>query len=437
MMNHKGFDAAPARRRCGGRWRAIALAAGCLWLGVLGNAGRAQPSPSPPATGRQMEFDRLRLDQVQVIGTHNSYHVAADEVADRLMRGAVPREADANAYSHLSLAEQLNRLGVRKLELDLFLDPAGGRYADPLALRVARQQGVDVPPHDPLGKLMQPGIKVLHSPDFDFRTTVYTLADALAEVRAWSDANQGHFPVFIQLELKKQSFWPGTRPPRWDAAALAELEQEILAILPPERILSPDRVRGEHSTLREAIEQRGWPTVAEAAGKVVLLLDNEDEVRQTYLEPSRTLAGRLMFVSVAREHPAAAWMKRNDPVRAFGEIQDLVRAGFLVRTRADVETVAARSGDVRRRDAAIASGAQLISTDFPEADPRWPDYVVRFAEGRMWRSNPVSGANGNDDPKAVDSTADSGAPNGTNAADGPNGPDVSDVPDGPRMAGSE
>jgi len=35
------------------------------------------------------------------------------------------------------------------------------------------------------------------------------------------------------------------------------------------------------------------------------------------LKKSETLAGRLLFVSVARTHPAAAWMKRNDPVQSF------------------------------------------------------------------------------------------------------------------------
>ena len=48
-----------------------------------------------------------------------------------------------------------------------------------------------------------------------------------------------------------------------------------------------------------------------------------------------------------------------------------------------------RSGDVRRRDAAFASGAQFISTDYPRADPRWPGYSVAFPEGGHLRCRPA------------------------------------------------
>ena len=116
--------------------------------------------------------------------------------------------------------------------MDLFLDPRGGLYANPLALQAAKLQQKDVPAHDPGGKLKQPGIKVLHSPDFEFRTTVYTLADALTEVRAWSDNHPRHFPIFLLLELKSESFSPLTQPPTWDAAACVELEREILTVFP-------------------------------------------------------------------------------------------------------------------------------------------------------------------------------------------------------------
>jgi len=336
----------------------------------------------------------LRLDQTQVIGTHNSYHVAPDAVADGLMRAVAPREADANAHTHRPLTEQLQRLGVRQLELDLFLDPRGGLYANPFALQIARLQGKNVPAHDPAGKLKQPGIKVLHSPDFEFRTTVYTLADALTDVRAWSDQHPRHFPVFLLLELKSESFSPLTKPSAWDAAACVELEREILAVFPRERILTPDDLRGERPTLRDAVTAGGWPAVDAARGKVVFLLDNEGAICSEYLKASDILAGRLLFVSVPRTHPAAAWMKRNDPVGAFEEIQSLVKAGFLVRTRADAGTVEARTNDVRRRDKALSSGAQLVSTDYPEPDPRFSEYAVRFENGAVVQANPVTGPAG-------------------------------------------
>ncbi|HTN76405.1 MAG TPA: Ca2+-dependent phosphoinositide-specific phospholipase C [Pirellulaceae bacterium] len=329
----------------------------------------------------------LRLSQVQVIGTHNSYHLAPDVVAAKFLQAVVPGEATANDYSHAPLVEQLQRLGVRQLELDLFLDPEGQLYHDPAFLQAAREQQTQVPPHDPEGLLKKPGIKILHSPDFDFRTTVYTFAAALRQIKGWSDEHREHSPLFLLLELKSESFSPRTRPPAWNATALDMLETEILASLPRERILTPSDIQGAHPTLREAILRDGWPTMRQARGKVILLLDNEDAVRDAYQQTKPMRNDRLLFVTVAREHPDAAWMKRNDVVGSFREIQELVKTGFLVRTRADSGTREARRNDVATRDKAFASGAQLISTDFPEVDNRFPDYAVRFEQGAMVRKN--------------------------------------------------
>lgn len=359
-----------------------------VWLGgmrgicalvLLASVGSAQEA-----------LDKLPLSQIQFIGTHNSYHSAPDAFTADFLRKVVPQEATANDYSHVTLTQQLQQLGVRQLELDLFLDPEGKLYHSPAMLEVAKQQKANLPPFDPDGLLRQPGIKILHSPDFDFRTTAYTLAQALREVKAWSDQHRDHTPVFLQLELKAESFSPVTKPLAWDAAALAELEKEILAVLPEDRMLRPDDIRGTHPTLRAAVLQTGWPTLEQSRGKIVLLLDNEDRVRDQYLLTSKILAGRLLFVSVSREHPAAAWMKRNDPVGSFDEIQQLVKAGFLVRTRADSNTREARAGDESTRDKAFASGAQLISTDFPQADARFSNYAVRFEDDAMLRRNVVT-----------------------------------------------
>lgn len=334
----------------------------------------------------------VRLSATQVRGTHNSYHLAPDAVAERLIRLATPQVADSIAYSHRTLSEQFDKLGIRQIELDLYLDPEGGAFARPVGYAAAEQQKATVPPHDPAGKLNKPGIKVLHSPDFDFRTTVYTLIDALTEVGNWSAAHPKHYPIFVLLELKADSFSPVTRPVAWNSESLAAMEKEILHAIPRERLLTPDDVRGNAATLRDAIRKTGWPTLESSRGKIILLLDNENSIRDEYLRPSDTLANRLLFVSVTPAHPAAAWMKRNDPVSGFEEIQSLVRDGFLVRTRADVGTDQARKNDPSQREKAFATGAQLISSDFPEPDHRFSEYSVQFPNGIVVRSNPVSGS---------------------------------------------
>ncbi len=68
----------------------------------------------------------------------------------------------------------------------------------------------------------------------------------------------------------------------------------------------------------------------------------------------------------------------NDP-----KIPEAVSRGYLVFTRADIDTEDARVGSTARRDAAFRSGAQIISTDYPEGEAaRWSDYAVRFKSGR-------------------------------------------------------
>jgi hypothetical protein len=88
----------------------------------------------------------------------------------------------------------------------------------------------------------------------------------------------------------------------------------------------------------------------------------------------------------------------NDPVGGQGTIADMVGRGYIVRTMADASTVQARSGDVTIRDAALASGAQIVSTDYYRPDPRgsmpgsgWTNYKVELPGGGPARSNPVNG----------------------------------------------
>ena len=95
-----------------------------------------------------------------------------------------------------------------------------------------------------------------------------------------------------------------------------------------------------------------------------------------------------MFTNAPEGHPAAGVMIINDPIKDFARIQRLVRAGYLVRTRADANTLEARVNDTRRREQAFASGAQAISTDyyFP-ATHFGTDYRVSIDGGI--RCNPV------------------------------------------------
>lgn len=66
-----------------------------------------------------------------------------------------------------------------------------------------------------------------------------------------------------------------------------------------------------------------------------------------------------------------------------------VQAGFIVRTRADADTVEARSGSVVRKDAAFNSGAQYVSTDYMQPDSRFGPYSVQLPAGAVAICNSV------------------------------------------------
>jgi len=321
-------------------------------------------------------FAEFRLNQIQLIGTHNSYHVAPTAQEMRVFGLFDKRAATAWDYTRKPLGEQLDN-GLRHFELDVFADPKGGLFAKP-----------GDPADSPMRK---PGIKVLHVPQFDARSIHPTFKGALAAVEEWSGKNPNHLPVMILVELKDRADNPlAQKPVKFDRAQMIALEKEILSVVKKDNLITPDFVRGESATLRDAIGENGWPKLEKCRGKLMFCLDNEGGHRDVYLKGNPTLEKRLLFVSVDPVHPAAAWMKRNNPVGSFDEIQKLVKAGFMVRTRADANTVEARANDRTRARRALASGAQFVSTDFPDKVPRIGEYEVRFPDRVVARANPVS-----------------------------------------------
>ncbi|MCW1925647.1 phosphatidylinositol-specific phospholipase C1-like protein [Luteolibacter arcticus] len=322
-----------------------------------------------------------RLNEIQALGSHNSYHLAPPEALLGTLK-AFNKNANAWNYSHPPLSAQLDA-GLRQFELDIFSDEKGGLFAEPLGLKLAGLRDTKLPPHDPTGLLKKPGTKVLHVPDVDCWSNTPLLTGGLAEMLAWSDQHPRHLSVMILIECKDQPQPPlPTKPETFTRERLLALEKEILSVIPAGRLLRPDDVRGSSPTLREAVLKNGWPDVDTLRGKFLFCLDNTDAIRSRYLEGNPSLEGRLMFASAPdKTHPAAAWFKCNDPIRQFDEIQGLVKDGFLVRTRANVNKPSATM-----RDKAFASGAQWVSTDYFAG----PDKIA-FPEDRTVRGNPVLG----------------------------------------------
>jgi hypothetical protein len=338
----------------------------------------------------------VRINELQVIGTHNSYKREISEAEQAAYEAAIQTPGDYDrflAYSHAPIPQQFGGQQVRGLELDLFPDPQGGLYRWPL-VRKAVGAG---PLADPAWR--EPGIKVFHIADLDYKTTCVRLVTCLAQVREWSAANPGHVPLLILLELKQSEQRAvaagGVVAPPWDGPQLDALDLEIRSVFREEQLITPDDVRRRRLTLEESVRRHGWPALEDSRGKVAFLLDNDPgPIRDAYLTGRPNLEGRVLFTNSLAGRQDAAFIKRNDPLAAnTAQIQELVRAGYLVRTRSDVPLTTVLSGDTTQLAAALESGAQIVSTDFPVpgmAARYDSDFVARLPGGAVARCNPVN-----------------------------------------------
>ncbi|HEV3024166.1 MAG TPA: Ca2+-dependent phosphoinositide-specific phospholipase C [Pirellulales bacterium] len=294
-------------------------------------------------------LEDLRINQLQFIGTHNSYHVRAATASKEGVREW--------KYSHAPLEVQLDR-GVRSLELDLHY-----RNGD---------------------------FEVFHVPLLDEGTTCRRLTDALATVRRWSDAHPRHVPISILFELKKEGPRLDARIREVDAAGLEKLDGLLRAAFPPERRIAPDDVRSGAAMLRQAVESGGWPTLAASRGKVLFILHDDEKQRDLYTRDHPSLAGRVMFVRSDDQRDDGATLVLDDP--RSPDIKRLVEAGYFIRTRADAGLRAETRGGRLRRDLALDSGAQIVSTDFPTGEAQQETgYTVALPEAAPARVNPVNG----------------------------------------------
>ena len=369
-----------------------------IWISIVGaSIALASSHPSSLQSSTAADCSRItaansddciRLNQIQVLGTHNSYHIAGTPE----MQAALGDRARNLDYTHSTLLRQLAFLNLRQFEIDVFADPDGGLFASPLALKT-------IPGLKPLGPEMRtPGFKVLHVPDVDFRSTCTTLKNCLQTIRSFSREKRSHVPIMIMIEAKDEPLAdPDKRgyvkPLPIDAEAFRALDREIRSVFSDDELITPDRVRGAHPTLAAAVQKDGWPTLRASRGKVMFALDNTDHHRDLYLQRNPSLEGRVLFVSSTPADPWAGFMKMNEALGDEEErIRQMVKSGYLVRTRSDIPTEEARSGSTIRRDSAFRSGAQFVSTDYPEPSPFASGYVATLPGPikRAARCNPVT-----------------------------------------------
>lgn len=260
----------------------------------------------------------IRINHIQFVGSHNSYKRAMPDGFIKHLMKVNPKLLKSLEYEHIPLSDQLD-LGIRKLELDVFYVADEERF--------------------PVGHVQQ----------IDMNSNCSTLRICLAQIISWSNNNSTHPPIWISFNAKDSYILGLPKPETFTPKAFALMDSIFEEIL-GEKLIRPGEIVDLH-----------WPLLDEARGKFILILDEVGKKRDIYLNNWKS---RPMFTNVNEGHPAAAIMIINDPIGQFKEIQRLVRAGYMVRTRADADTLEARQNDSSRREAAFDSGAQAVSTDY-------------------------------------------------------------------------
>jgi hypothetical protein len=350
----------------------VALAALAAMIGGVAAA------PAKPAG----TLDGLRLNQVRMLGSHNSYRPYPSPATEQRIRTFLPNDWLGLAYGHPPLESQL-ALGLHQFEIDVAPDSHGGQYAAPYA---------DATPQ--VKSLMgAPGAKVIHIAGLDYNVHCLTFRTCLGIFARWSDAHPRHDPVVILINSVDQTptppYWPYDA--EFDQAGIDALNTDIQQVMGADRVLTPDEVRGGYPTLRDAVLAKPWPTLGRLRGKFIFVLDGNDD-HERYLRAGHpSLKGRQMFGWFDEGAPEAAFFNIGDPTQDLSLIHRLVGLGYMVRTRADADTVEARRHDGRRMKAALASGAQIVSTDYYAGvpDPEGIGYVADF-EGAYLRCDEVA-----------------------------------------------
>jgi len=345
--------------------------------------------------------DGLKMNQLQVVGSHNSYKKLPDKGVFRSLKffNWIKPSLGVGGidYGHLPLEQQFDSFAVRSIELDIYNDPKGGnfykRYGNRLAWKSAKSRE---------DKLKQPGMKMLHIPDIDYNTNYLTFKDALVSLRNWSLAHPTHLPIFVLIETKGESVGDHTKAAKftqtvpWDAAACDSIDAEIDDVFGKnaQQVLTPDELRGSYATLDEMAVNGGWPLLDSTRGRIIFIM--EGGAADLYIQGQHAgLKGRNMFVYSQPGQPECAFVILNDSERSSTKITEAVLKGYMVRTRADSGTQEARTNNYTPWKAALNSGAQIISTDYYRPDPRhttskkWSDYHVKLPVTGIGRVSPV------------------------------------------------
>ena len=292
----------------------------------------------------------VKMNEIAVMGTHNSYQRLATLPKRALMRtlqiisfGAVENKA---IFEMDTFTEQLEQ-GVRNIEIDIITVDDGDSVS----------------------------FIVTHKPILDNVSSAYNFAKAIEEIAMWSDNNPGHLPVYLLIE-PKGDVTSVNNMQNFSTQYALELDKLLRDKL-GDKLLTPALTMGEYENFEAMRNADDWPALKEAAGKIIVLMHPCD-VTQGYIDTDTSIKTQAMFPMLRFgdiDKPYASFILDNDPAGANENNKITVNEKrLMVRTRADDYP----DFSDERYSFAENCGSHIITTDYPPRSVRNYDHTYTF-----------------------------------------------------------
>jgi hypothetical protein len=221
----------------------------------------------------------VALNEVQVLGSHNSYHVQPRPALLAALLALTPA-FEAWEYTHPPLDEQFESEGIRQIELDVYADPAGGLYS--------RRGGLLAIGEDP-----ESGIRRCRAGAQGAAHSRPRLREQLSDVRRLPADGEG---VVGRAPAPPADHDPGRdragHPPRSLQLRLRHADSLRCRRARLDRRRDPLGLSaaavdhaGSHTPrsgdLEQAVLNLGWPRLGALRGQVLFALDNGGTTRAT------------------------------------------------------------------------------------------------------------------------------------------------------------
>ena len=298
----------------------------------------------------------IKLNEVSFIATHNSYQTTCSpaftrfqKVLDGISFGSY--NSKVSAFCSDTLTEQFN-LGIRSVELDIETTVTDGEIS----------------------------FVCVHNPSMSTNSTCRNFPLALEEIKMWMDNNPGHMPITVIIEPK--NFFLIEKNMKFFTLEYANAFDTLLRDTFGEKLITPQDMMRDYSSLKEMRENDDWMTLEQARGHIIFMM-HPCNVSQSYIEQDETMKTQAMFPLVEPteiNEGYAAFAIINDPLLATQASEEVIKEKkLMVRTRSD-----SSFGIFEQETStlALSSGCQIVSTDYPAKAHEVLDYTVSFENGK-------------------------------------------------------